>query len=581
MSARWKNQTGMLVPPGAVGELCLSGPLLARGYLGRPDATAERFVPDPFSGAPGARLYRTGDLARWRHDGVIEFFGRADHQVKIRGFRIELGEIEDCLSRVPGVAQAAVMVREDRPGDPGDPGDRRLVAYAVPREGTSLLWSDVRRELARGLPGHMLPSALVVLDRFPLTPNGKVDRKALPVPEMEEDASAYVAPRTPVEELVAEVWAEVLGVERVGVEESFFALGGHSLLATRVISRLRTALGVELPLRALFEEPTVAGLAARAEAALRGGAAAAPPLVPVPRTGPLPLSFAQQRLWFIDRLEPGSSAYNIPVALRLEGDLRLAGLAAAFTEVVRRHEALRTRFAEMEGEVVQVIGEASAVPLPLVDLGGLSLPDREREARRQAEEESARPFDLSAGPLLRVQALRLAERDHVVLVTLHHIVSDGLSMEVLVREVAALYAGRSPLPELPVQYADFAVWQRSWLAGETLAGEVAYWRERRGASGGSGAAHGPAAPAVAELPGSGPHHGPLPGPLGGVAAPEPAGGGDAVHDAPGGLPGPVEPVERAGGLRGGLTPRGAHPAGAGGPHRVLRQHPGAACRAGG
>ncbi|HEV7508315.1 MAG TPA: non-ribosomal peptide synthase/polyketide synthase [Thermoanaerobaculia bacterium] len=471
------DRGGEPAPPGVMGELCLAGPLLARGYLGRPGATAEKLSPDPFSRVPGARLYRTGDLAFWRTDGTIELAGRADHQVKVRGFRIELGEIEEHLGRVPGVSQALVVVREDRPGD------RRLAAYAVPQPGARLSWQEMRGTLARSLPDYMLPSAWVVLETLPLTPNGKVDRRALPIPEGGGETASFVAPHTPVEELLAEIWAEVLGVAQVGVDDSFFALGGHSLLATRLISRLRTVLGVELPLRALFEAPTVAGLAVRVEAAMRGGAPAAPPILPAPRTGPLPPSFSQQRLWFIDRLEPGRATYNIPVALGLAGNLRPAALAVAFAVLVRRHEALRTRFVEARGEAVQVIDEPFIPLLPLVDLSGLPREQREAEARLQAAAEAERPFDLSSGPLLRCSLLRLGGGHHVLLVTLHHIVSDGWSMEVLVREAAALYragvAGESSsLPELPIQYADFAVWQRGWMTGEALAAEVSYWRER-------------------------------------------------------------------------------------------------------
>ncbi len=468
------------VPMGVVGELFLGGEGVSRGYLGRPELTAERFVPDPFAasaGRPGSRMYRVGDRVRYRADGSLEFLGRLDHQVKVRGFRVELGEVEERLARVSGVSRAVVVVREDHPGD------RRLVAYAVPQPGAAPpVWSEVRQELARSLPEHMLPSTLEVLEALPLTRSGKVDRRALPAPGRLTSVEVG-APRTPVEALVAAVWAEVLGVERVGVEQSFFDLGGHSLLATRVISRLRAACGVELPLRALFEEPTVARLATRAEAALRGGSLAAPLIVAVPRTGPLPLSFAQQRLWFIDRLEPGSAAYNIPAALRLAGELRLPALGAALSEVVRRQAALRTRFVQVAGEAAQVIDPPARLPLPLVDLSGLPSAAREREAGRQAAAEGARPFDLSSGPLLRARVMRLASREHVVLLTLHHIVSDGWSMGVLIRELASLYRAarsgvRSPLPELPVQYADFAVWQREWLAGEVLAAEVAYWRGR-------------------------------------------------------------------------------------------------------
>ncbi len=469
------DPAGTPVPPGVAGELHLSGPLLARGYLGRPEATAEKFIPDPFAERPGDRLYRTGDRARWRPDGVIEYLGRTDHQVKVRGFRVELGEIEETLGRVPGVSHAAVVVREDRPGD------RRLVAYAVAKHGSSLVWSEVRQDLARGLPEHMLPSALVLLATLPLTPNGKVDRRALPAPERE--TVSEVAPRTPVEELLAEIWADVLGVERVGVEESFFDLGGHSLLATRVTSRLRTTFGVELPLRALFEAPTVAGLAARIEAAVRAGAGAAPAIRVAPRTGPLPLSFAQQRLWFIDQLEPGSPLYNVPVALRVAGALSASVLARTLGEIVRRHEVLRTIFSSSDGAPVQRVQPAVPLALPVIDLSALPAPVREELPFPLVSAEASRPFDLTRGPLLRVTLLRMRGDDHVALLVMHHIVSDGWSMSLMVREITALYAAyaagsSSPLPELPVQYADFATWQREELRGELLEAQMAYWRRQ-------------------------------------------------------------------------------------------------------
>ncbi|HEY4590472.1 MAG TPA: amino acid adenylation domain-containing protein, partial [Thermoanaerobaculia bacterium] len=463
-------------PIGVPGELVVGGAGLARGYLGRPELTAERFVPDPF-GRPGARLYRSGDLGRFLPDGDVEYLGRLDTQVKIRGFRIELGEIEAALVQA-GARQAVVLVREDRPGD------RRLVAYLIGDVSTEAL----RQALRERLPDYMVPAAFVALDAFPLTVNGKVDRKALSsmggAPEQPASEETYVAPRTPVEEALAGIWAEVLGLERVGAADHFFDLGGHSLLATQVMSRLRGAFDVEMPLHDLFGAPVLADLAARVEAARRTGAASpAPPLLPVPRDGALPLSFAQQRLWFLDQVQPGSPLYNVPAALRVEGPLDAAVLAHALGEVVRRHEALRTVFAAPQGTPVQVIQPAGPFPLPVVDLSALPDGAREDLALTLAAAEAGRPFDLARGPLIRCLLLRLGEGDHAVLLTVHHVASDGWSVGRLVREIAALYpafaAGRpSPLPELPVQYADFALWQRSWLSGDVLEQEIAFWRRQ-------------------------------------------------------------------------------------------------------
>ncbi|HST60941.1 MAG TPA: amino acid adenylation domain-containing protein, partial [Longimicrobium sp.] len=458
------------VPIGVPGELYVGGAGVARGYLNRPELTAERFVDDPFA---SGRLYRTGDRVRWMADGTLEYLGRLDEQVKIRGFRIELGEIEVRLAEHPEVREAVVLAREDVPGD------RRLVAYVVGAVETDAL----RAHLRQGLPEYMVPSAFVLLDALPLTANGKLDRKALPVPELASAEEAYVAPRSPVEEVLAGIWAEVLRLERVGVEESFFDLGGHSLLATRVVSRIREVFGVELPLRALFEGPTVGELGVRVEELRRAELPALPPVVPVDRTQPLPLSFAQERLWFLDRMEPGSATYNIPAALRLAGALDERALERSLGEIVRRHEALRTVFAEVDSSPVQVVAPFGGFTLPVEDLSGLSEADREAAVRGRAGEEAARPFDLAAGPLFRAALLRLGAEEHVLLLTLHHIVSDGWSTGVLFGELSALYAaygegGDSPLPELAVQYADYAVWQREQLAGEVLDRQLAYWRER-------------------------------------------------------------------------------------------------------
>jgi len=469
---------GEPVPVGVPGELRLGGACLARGYLGRPDLTAERFVPDPFSGEPGARSYRTGDRARWLADGTLEFLGRADAQVKVRGYRVEPGEVEAALERMPEVGGAVAAVRQDPGGGP------RLVGYVVAAPGRTVDPADLRARLREELPEYMVPSAVVLMETFPLTPSGKVDRRALPAPAEDAGSRSGRAPRTPTEEILAGIFAEVLGVERVGAGDDFFDLGGHSLLGTRVVSRVRAALGAELPLRELFEAPTVEGLAERLDARLRAGAdAGASPLVPVPRDRPIPLSFAQRRLWLVDRMEPGRPDYNLPVALRLRGRLDREALARALSEVVRRHEALRTTFRDAGEEPVQVIHPALPVSLPVADLRGLPAGAREREAARVATREALRPFDLAAGPLLRSALLRLDGEEWALLFAVHHTVADGWSVGVLVREVSALYAafvaGRpSPLPGLPVQYADFAAWQRAWLTGEALDAQVAWWRTR-------------------------------------------------------------------------------------------------------
>ncbi|MFL6259110.1 MAG: amino acid adenylation domain-containing protein, partial [Thermoanaerobaculia bacterium] len=469
-----RDRHGNLVPAGVAGEMYVAGAGVARGYLGRPELTAERFVPDPF-GDSGERLYRSGDLARWLDGGDLEYLGRIDHQVKIRGFRIELGEIEAVLGSHPSVREAVVLPRED------DTGDRRLVGYVVPRE-SGIDAADLREYLKDRLPDYMIPSALVEIPAVPLTAHGKVDRKALPDPAetVTPEEKGFDPPRTPTEELVAGIWSEVLRVERVGRGDSFFDLGGHSLLATRVLSRLREVLGVDLPLRVLFESPTVAEMAPRVEAARAVGGLELPPLVPGPRDGDLPLSFSQERLWFLEQLQPGTAVYHIPNAVRMTGTLDVAALRRALAEVVRRHESLRTVFSVHGGRPVQVVREDLRPALPLLDLSGLS--DPKDEIRRVSALISRRPFNLGSGPLLRLALLKLDEGEHVLLLTFHHIVSDAWSLEVLLRELGTLYAafssGRpSPLPELPVQYADFALWQRSWLHGEVLEALLAYWRE--------------------------------------------------------------------------------------------------------
>jgi amino acid adenylation domain-containing protein len=479
------DRGGRPAPAGIPGELVVGGDGLARGYVGRPELTAERFVPSP-SGPPGSRLYRTGDLVRFNPDGGLDFLGRIDGQVKIRGFRIEPGEIEVALATHPGVGQAAVVVREEG-------GEKRLFAYVSSRPGSEPpAIPELRAHLRERLPEYMVPAGFLVLSELPLNSNGKVDRRALPVFEIAAAARPVSLPRTPAEEVMAGIWAEVLGIDaaRIDLRDSFFELGGHSLLATRLISRVREAFGVELPVKAVFDAPTVAGLAARAEEELaRGLGLAAPPLVPLPLESrrDLPLSFAQERLWFLDQLEPGSSSYNVPFALQLAGMADVGRLAASLGAVVRRHEALRTTFsssgqAATEGPV-QVIAPERGLDLPLVDLAALPDPLREATALSLARAEAARPFDLGRGPLLCALLFRARRDRHLLLLNLHHIVSDGWSMGVLVRELGEIYgalaAGRPPaLPPLPIQYADFAVWQRRWLRGEVLARQLAWWRER-------------------------------------------------------------------------------------------------------
>ncbi|NOK14964.1 non-ribosomal peptide synthetase, partial [Corallococcus exercitus] len=474
------------VPVGVAGEVYVGGQGLAWGYLHRPDLTAERFVPHPFASTPGERLYRTGDKARWLADGTLDFLGRVDFQVKVRGFRIELGEIEAALRAFPGVNEAVVVAR-------GADADKRLIGYVTARAGHAPDSDALKAHLRRNLPEYMVPSAFLVLDALPLNANGKVDRRALPEPGEASRAVDFVAPRTPTEEKLAALFAEVLRVERVGIHDDFFALGGHSLLATQLVSRVRTTLGLELPLRTLFEAPTVSALATRL-ADTRPAAVRMPPLRPVSRAGVIPLSFSQRRLWFLDQLTPGDASYNIPAALRLKGRVDVESLRRAFEALVARHESLRTTFHAHEGEATQHVHLPDAWTLPLVDLSSRPEAQREAEARRQIAQEASQPFHLEQGPLLRTTLVRLGEQEHLLAVTMHHIVSDGWSMGVLVRELVAFYeafsTGRSPsLSPLPMQYADFAERQRQWLQGETLDAQLGYWKQQLAG-----------APAALELP---------------------------------------------------------------------------------
>ncbi|TEC40692.1 non-ribosomal peptide synthetase, partial [Pseudomonas aeruginosa] len=459
--------------PGMIGELYIGGQCLARGYLGRPGQTAERFVADPFSGS-GERLYRTGDLARYRVDGQVEYLGRADQQIKIRGFRIEIGEIESQLLAHPYVAEAAVVAL-DGVGGP------LLAAYLVGRDamrGEDLL-AELRTWLAGRLPAYMQPTAWQVLSSLPLNANGKLDRKALPKVDAAARRQAGEPPREGLERSVAAIWEALLGVEGIARDEHFFELGGHSLSATRVVSRLRQDLELDVPLRILFERPVLADFAASLESQ---AASAAPVLQVLPRVAELPLSHAQQRMWFLWKLEPESAAYHLPSVLHVRGVLDRAALQQAFDWLVLRHETLRTRFEEVDGQARQTILANMPLRIVLEDCAGAS----EATLRQRVAEEIRQPFDLARGPLLRVRLLALAGQEHVLVITQHHIVSDGWSMQVMVDELLQAYAaarrGEQPtLAPLTLQYADYAAWHRAWLDSGEGARQLDYWRERLGA----------------------------------------------------------------------------------------------------
>ncbi|MTE22328.1 amino acid adenylation domain-containing protein [Streptomyces sp. TRM43335] len=465
------------VPPGADGELYVGGDGVARGYLGRPGLTAARFVADPF-GPPGARLYRTGDRVRRTADGELEFLGRLDRQVKVRGFRIEPGEIEAALLHHPGVREAVVVVRED------EPGRRRLVGYVTPDEPERAPEpGELRSALAAALPAHMVPSAVVVLDELPLTPQNKIDRHALPAPG-HTPAAGHVPPRTPGERALAAIWAEVLGADVVGVEDDFFDLGGDSILAARTLSRIRGELGVRLSVRDVFTARTVADLAPL----LDDPSVAAPsdPIPPAPRDRPLPLSSAQRRLWFLDDLTEGGTEYNTGVAVRLVGPLDTDALRRALERLAARHDSLRTTFATVDGQGVQRVGRDALLPLRTADLGTLPAERRDEAAERLLTEELSRPYDLAEGPLTRALLVRRAAADHLLLLAQHHIVTDGWSVGVLVRDLAALYhaevSGEPDVPPAPaVQYPDFAAWERqrraaAGAADSSDAEDLAYWK---------------------------------------------------------------------------------------------------------
>jgi arthrofactin-type cyclic lipopeptide synthetase C len=466
------DRRGLPVPIGAVGEIHIGGAGVARGYWNRPELTTERFLPDPFSAAPGARMYRSGDLGRYLPDGNIEFKGRNDQQVKIRGHRIEPGEIEAALLSHPDVTQAVVLAREDQPGD------KRLVAYYVAQDAIDA--EALRAHLQQWLPDYMLPAACVAMPALPHTLNGKIDRKALQAPESCALAvRGYEAPRDDVEAVLAQVWCEVLQLERIGRDDHFFDLGGHSLLAIKVASRLRRRIGVEISVVSLFNHPVLKDFAEFVKQAARSEL---PSVTPVSRDEPLALSFGQSRLWFLARMEGMSQAYHMPFALLLEGRLDVSALQRALDRIVARHEALRTRF-ELRGELpVQAIGPAdTGFLLRHEDLQ--NDPNQRQVLPRLLKAESAAPFDLDAGPLVRGRLVRLATERHALLVTVHHIVYDGWSLGVFKRELGKLYrafveGGADPLPPLLIQYPDYAAWQRRWLSGETLQAQAAYWRNK-------------------------------------------------------------------------------------------------------
>jgi amino acid adenylation domain-containing protein len=467
------NETGEPSPIGVAGELYIGGAGVGRGYLGRARATAERFVPDPF-GSPGARLYRTGDRARWLADGTIDFLGRTDFQVKLRGMRVELGEIDAALAEHDAVRDVVVLAREDRPGN------QRLVAYYRSRTGADVDVERLRAHLAERLPAHMIPAAYVRLATLPLTPSGKLDRQALPAP----DRDAYrhhenEAPADEVEAALAEIWSALLHVETVGRHDHFFELGGHSLISVQLVSRVRQVLGVELPLGAVFRHPVLADLARVVGRAHRSDL---PPIERVDRGGDLPVSFAQRRLWYLEQLGGLGSAYHMSKRTLLRGTLDPAALRRALDALVARHEPLRTTFAMADGEPTQRIARAETSTFALLEHDLREHPDRRSELRRLIAAEASAPFDLERGPLIRGRLARLAEDEHVLLVTMHHIVSDAWSIGVFTHELSVLYTAFShgaanPLAALEVQYVDYAAWQRRWVEGDVLQRQAAYWRE--------------------------------------------------------------------------------------------------------
>lgn len=466
------------VPIGVKGELYLAGGGLARGYYGRPELTMERFVPNPFSEEGEGRMYRTGDLCRWLPDGNIQYVGRTDHQVKLRGFRIELGEIESTLDQHPAVCQSVVLVREE------EPGRKQLVAYVVPEPAAAAPQiQELRHYVKERLPDFMVPTAVVLLDAFPLTPNGKIDRKALPAPSYEnlQTAQDFIRPHTETERGLAAIWTEVLKVEHVGIHDDFFDLGGHSLLAIMAVSRIRDVFEVDLPTRTLFGNPTIAELA-KVLTAAKGAGGHVPRIERRSQSGPCALSFAQERFWLLHQLAPSSPVYNVVDVIHVEGTYDAAAMSRALKELVRRHDVLRTAVDHRHGQPMQIVMPTIDLALSELDLGAVSEPERERAWIRVVHEEGRKPFDLSQAPPLRGTVMHLSPCEHRLLLTTHHIIADEWSMEVIHQEITQLYEAfsqgqPSPLPELPIQYADFACWQRSWLQGDVRQRQLAYWKD--------------------------------------------------------------------------------------------------------
>jgi amino acid adenylation domain-containing protein len=466
------------VPIGVAGELYIGGCNLARGYRYRPELTAEKFIPNPFSHNSSERLYKTGDLVRYLPDGNIEFLQRIDNQVKIRGFRIEIGEIEAAIHQFTEIRETVVIVREDIAGD------KRLVAYVVPQS-TEISVIELRNLLKSKLPSYMIPSAFVVLDKFPLTPNGKIDRSGLPAPDQIQQSEGNSSSSfTPVQEMLAGIWSEILGIKQVGIHDNFFELGGHSLLATRVISQIRKACKVDLPLRCLFESPTVAELGKEIEKSINADLKVKLPKIDqISRLGNIPLSYAQQRLWYLNQLEPNNTAYNICNAVRIIGSLDISALEKSLNETIHRHEILRTNFILEQGQPIQVIAPSLNLELPIIDQTQLLDVERKQTVQKLLTQEAEKPFKLDTDPLLRVTLLRLSATEYVLLFTMHHIISDGWSMGVLIKELVDLYevfslGQPSPLPEIAIQYADFAIWQQQWLQEEVLEKLLTYWKQQ-------------------------------------------------------------------------------------------------------
>ncbi|CAM3667937.1 non-ribosomal peptide synthetase [Xenorhabdus thuongxuanensis] len=471
---------GQPVPIGVSGEIYIGGAGVARGYLNQPELTAERFVPDPFSKEPDARLYKSGDLGRWRPDGNIEYLGRNDFQVKLRGFRIELGEIEAQLATCDGVKDVVVIAREETAGD------KRLVAYLIPQPSVTLTPSHLREQLSIHLMEHMIPSAFVILDAFPLTGSGKLDRKALPVPDHTAIASReYEAPQGEIEQKLAEVWQSLLGLEQVGRHDNFFELGGHSLLTVQMAARLRQVFNSQIDLQDLFTHPILSDLAQSLDIANQPAQHSTQPVIlPADRQQVLPLSWAQQRLWFLAQLDPAAqTAYHISGGLRLKGQLNLNALQASLDRIVARHEILRTTIKMENGTAQQVIANADrGFNLTIKDLSQLDEAEKRAALDETAQFETNHPFDFALEPLIRGQLLKLTHDEHVLLLTQHHMISDGWSLNILIYELTTLYRAfiqgqDDPLPALTIQYADYALWQRQWLQGEVLEKQVNFWRE--------------------------------------------------------------------------------------------------------